>query len=103
MHWIGANFCVFMFLDSRDKSLNILKSCRKNKKMKEQEKNKRSVLNADSAHNSQNAQFGLVMKKKYKFISWKMLLLELPYMKKKLIRDLSVIYNFFYITFDCSW
>ena len=24
MHWIGAQFCVCMFLDSRDKSLNII-------------------------------------------------------------------------------
>ena len=29
--------------------------------MKEQKKNKGSILVAESAHNSQNAQFGLVM------------------------------------------
>ena len=28
VHWTGAQFCVCMFLDSRDKSLNMLKFCR---------------------------------------------------------------------------
>ena len=27
VHWIGAHFCLFMLLDSRDKSLNLLKFC----------------------------------------------------------------------------
>ena len=26
MHWIGAKFCVCMFLDSRDKSLNMFQN-----------------------------------------------------------------------------
>ena len=32
MHWIGAHFCVCMFLDSRDKSLKKLKLCRNDQK-----------------------------------------------------------------------
>ena len=37
MLWIDAQFCVCMFLDSRDKSLNMLKFCRNDqRKMKEQ-------------------------------------------------------------------
>ena len=28
LHWIGAQFCVYVFLDSIDKSLNMLKFCR---------------------------------------------------------------------------
>ena len=52
--WISAHFCVCMFLDSRDKSLKMLKICRK-------WEIKRSVLVTESAYNSQNAQFGLVM------------------------------------------
>ena len=49
-----------MFLDSRDKFLNMLKFCR-NDQRKEQKKKKWSVLVAESAYNAQNAQFGLVM------------------------------------------
>ena len=46
--------------------------------MKEQKKNKGSVLVAESAYNAQNAQFGLVMKKTQFFVSplnaqWRML------------------------------
>ena len=60
MHWIGAQFCVCMFLDSRDKSLNMLKFCRNDQR---KVKNKGSVLVAESAYNAQNAQLGFVMKK----------------------------------------
>ena len=61
-HWIGAQFCVCMFLDSRDKSLNMLKFCRNDqRKKKEKKKNKRSVLDGESAYNAQNTQFGLAM------------------------------------------
>ena len=60
VHWIGAQFCVCMFLDSRDKSLNMRKF-RRNKESKEQKKNKGSILVAESAYNAQNAQLGLVM------------------------------------------
>ena len=42
MHWIGAQFCVCMFLDSRDNSFNVLKFCwndqRKVKKKKEEQR-----------------------------------------------------------------
>ena len=61
MHWIDAQFCVCMFLDSRDKPLNMLKFCRKDGKIREQKKNKGSVLVVESAYNSQKALFGLVM------------------------------------------
>ena len=62
MHWIGAQFCVCMFLDSRDKSSNMLKLCRNDqRKVKKKKKNKYSVLVAESAYDAQNAQFGLVM------------------------------------------
>ena len=51
-----------MFLDSRDKSINMLKFCRNNKKKNknEQKKKKVSVLVAESAYNLQNAQFRLI-------------------------------------------
>ena len=56
-----CSVCVCMFLDSRDKSSNILKTLsQRSKKMKEQ-KNKGIVLAAESAYNFQNAQFGLLM------------------------------------------
>ena len=58
MHWIGAQFCVCMLLDSRDTSLNILKFCRNNQK---KVKNKKSVLVAESAYNAQNTQCVRVM------------------------------------------
>ena len=61
MHWIGAQFCVCMFLDSRDKSLNMLKFLERSKEIQEQKKNKGSVVVAESAYISQNAQCGLVM------------------------------------------
>ena len=61
MHWIDVQFCVCMFLDSRDKPLNMLKFCWKNEKIREQKKNKGSVLVVESAYNSQKALFGLVM------------------------------------------
>ena len=56
VRWIGAHFCVCMFLDCRDKSLNMLKFCRNNQRGR---KNKKSVFVAESIYNSQNAQFGL--------------------------------------------
>ena len=43
MHWIGAQFCLCMFLDSIDNSVNMLKF----------------DLVTKSAYNSQNTQFGL--------------------------------------------
>ena len=62
MHWIGAQIRVCMFLDSRDKSLKMLKFCRNDQREgQEQKKNKGSVLVAEYAYNAQNAQFGLVM------------------------------------------
>ena len=80
MHWIGAQICVCMFLDSRDKSLNILSE--RSKESTEQEKNQGSVLVAESAYNAQKAQFGLVMgvhtrrdirKSKYRYLEKKIL------------------------------
>ena len=53
-----------MFLESRDKSLNMLNLSEPSKKKKEQKKNKGSVLVAESAYNAQNTQFGLVMIKR---------------------------------------
>ena len=38
MHWMGAHFCVCMFLDSRDKSLNRLKICRNNQSERKNKK-----------------------------------------------------------------
>ena len=64
VHWIGAHFCVCVFLDSINKSLIMLKFCRNDQKMKEQKKNKGSVLVSESAYNAQNSQFGLVMLEK---------------------------------------
>ena len=62
VHWIGAQLCVCMFLDSRDKSLNMVKFCRNDQtEGKKQKKNKGSVLVAESAYNAQTAQFGLVI------------------------------------------
>ena len=58
VHWIGAQFYVCMFLDSRDKSLNMLKFCRNDQR---KVKNSGSVLVAESAYNVQKAQFGLGM------------------------------------------
>ena len=61
MHWIGAQFCVCMFLDSIDKSLNRLNFVGTIKENERTKKNKGSVLVAESAYNAQNAHFGLVM------------------------------------------
>ena len=61
MHWIGAEFCVCMFLDFRNKSLNMLNFVGTIKKKKKPKKNNGSVLVVESGYNSQNAQFGLVM------------------------------------------
>ena len=61
MHWIGAHFCVCLFLYSRDKSLKMLNLCEQSKRIKEQQKNKRSVQVVESAYNSQNkTEFGFV-------------------------------------------
>ena len=41
MHWIGAKFCVCLFLDSGDKSLNMLKylaMSKENERTNEEEK-----------------------------------------------------------------
>ena len=54
MHWINPGFQRQVF-----KHAKILSE--RSKKMKEQEKNKSSVLVAESAYISQKAQFGLVM------------------------------------------
>ena len=45
MHWIGAQFCLCVFLDSIDNSVKLLKF----------------DLVTESAYNSQNTQFGIVM------------------------------------------
>ena len=51
-----------MFLDSKDKSSKYVKILSKRSKIiKEQKKNKGSFLVAESAYNSQNTQFGLIM------------------------------------------
>ena len=63
MHWIGAQFCVCIFQDSRDKVFKHVENLsERSKEMKEQKKNKGSVLVAESAYNAQSAQFGLAMK-----------------------------------------
>ena len=46
--WIGAQFCVCMFLDSRDKSLNVLKFCRSDQR---KVKNKRRKKGASLLRN----------------------------------------------------
>ena len=56
-HWIGTQFCVCVFLDSKDKYSNLLKFYRNKKNNKI--KNKKNVLVADSAYNSQNTQHNL--------------------------------------------
>ena len=62
MHWIGAQFCVCGNLDSRDKFFEQVKILsERSKEMKEQQKNKESVLGMNSAYSSINAQFILVM------------------------------------------
>ena len=48
MHWIVAQFCVGMFLDSRDKSFNMLKFCRNDQR---EEKNKRRTKGASLLRN----------------------------------------------------
>ena len=67
VHWIGAQFCVCMFLDSRDKPLNMFKSCRNGQR---NWKNKRRTKGASLSRNpltmQQNAQFGFVMKRETK-------------------------------------
>ena len=45
VHWISAQLCVCMFLDSRDKSLNILKFCRNDqRKVKNKRRTKEAFL-----------------------------------------------------------
>ena len=58
VHWIGAQVCVCLFLDSRDKSVNLKILSKRPKKKKEQNNNKWSVLVAEPA---QNANFRLVV------------------------------------------
>ena len=41
-HWIGAHFCVSIFLDSRDKSLNVLKRCQNDQNFKNFKMNDRT-------------------------------------------------------------
>ena len=48
MQWIGAQFCVCMFLDFRDKSLNMLKFCRNDQR---KVKNKRRTKGASLLRN----------------------------------------------------
>ena len=48
VHWLGAQFCVCMFLDSRDKSLNMLKFCRNDQRKL---KNKRRTKGASLLRN----------------------------------------------------
>ena len=61
VHWIGAQFCVCMFLESRDKSLNMLKFCRNDqRKVKNKRKTKERPCCGICIH-AQNAQFGLAM------------------------------------------
>ena len=55
VHWIGAHFCVFMFQKQVFKHVKVLSE--PSKKIKEQKKNKGSVLVAESADNAQNAHF----------------------------------------------
>ena len=62
MHWIGAQFCVCMFLDSRDKSLNMLKFCRNDQRKVKNKKRTKGASLLRNPLNAQNAQFGLVMK-----------------------------------------
>ena len=57
MHGKNVQFWISVFLDSRNKSLPVLK-VKENERTKEEQRN---VLVAKSAYNSQNAQFGLVM------------------------------------------
>ena len=62
VHWIGAQFCVCMFLDSRDKSLNMFKfvgTIKENERTKEDQRER--PCRGIRKFNAQNAQFGLVM------------------------------------------
>ena len=54
MHWIGVYFYVCMFLDSKDKLLNVKFFSERSKKTKKPKKNKESVLVAESIYNSQH-------------------------------------------------
>ena len=49
VHWIGAQFCFCVFLDSRDKSLNMLNVCGNNQR---EGKNKRRTKEASLSRNS---------------------------------------------------
>ena len=61
VHWICAQFLSVCsgFQTQILNHVGILSE--RSKKMKEQKKNKKSILFAESSNNSQNAQFGLVM------------------------------------------
>ena len=53
--------CLYVPGFQRQVSKHVIILSERSKKMKEQKKNKGSVLVAESAYNSQNAHFGLVM------------------------------------------
>ena len=60
MHWIGAQFWVCMFLDSRDKSLNMFKFCWNDQR---EGKNKRRTKGASLLRNP------LTMQKMHSLVS----------------------------------
>ena len=64
VHWIGAQFCVCMFLDSSENSSKhdqTLSERSKGNESTKEEEQYGSVFVAETVHNSQNAQFCLVM------------------------------------------
>ena len=67
--------------------------------MKEQKKNKGSVLVAESAYNAQNAQFGLVMKSVSCYIKYERIFLVIAYILTKCYASIlnSMIFNPDYI------
>ena len=51
--WVGAQFCIYMLLDSRDKSLNLLKFCLNDqRKWKNKKRTKERVLVKEPAYYS---------------------------------------------------
>ena len=61
MHWIGAQFCVCMFLDSRDKSLNMINFVGTIKGNEKRKREQRERSCCGIRLNSQNAQCGPVV------------------------------------------
>ena len=59
--WVHNFVSQNMFLNSRNKPLKMLNFCRNDQKNERTKEEQRSVLVAESADISQNAQFGLVM------------------------------------------